>query len=126
MPDYNARLHAVQHKLAEQSIDLLFLQRSANLHYLTGIPREEQNFGNTMYPGEWLSGAWIAPGRAPILSMPRMLADFHLTVTGYDVRVLSDAADPSALAGELLDALAVPAAATIALDDRAWAETLLG
>ena len=126
MPDYNARLRAVQQKMAEQSIDLLFLQRSANLHYLTGIPREEQNFGNTMYPGEWLSGAWIAPGRAPILSIPRMLADFHMSVTGYDLRVLSDAADPSALAGELLDALGVPASATIALDDRAWAETLLG
>jgi len=126
MPDYSARLRAVQLKMAEQSIDLLFLQRSANLHYLTGIPREEQNFGNTMYPGEWLSGAWIAPGRAPILSIPRMLADFHLSVTGYDLHVLSDAADPAALAGELLDSLGVPAGATIALDDRAWAETLLG
>jgi Xaa-Pro aminopeptidase len=126
MPDYSARLRAVQRKMAEQSIDLLFLQRSASLHYLTGIPREEQNFGNTMYPGEWLSGAWIAPDRAPILSMPRMLADFHLSVTGYDLRVLSDAADPAALAGELLDTLGAPAAATIALDDRAWAETLLG
>jgi Xaa-Pro aminopeptidase len=126
MPDYTARLHAVQEKMIEQNIDLLFLQRSANLHYLTGIPREEQNFGNTMYPGEWLSGAWIAPGRAPILSIPRMLADFHLSVTGYDLHVLSDAADPAALAGELLDTLATPANATIALDDRAWAETLLG
>jgi Xaa-Pro dipeptidase len=96
------------------------------LHYLTGIPREEQNFGNTMYPGEWLSGAWIAPDRAPILSIPRMLADFHLSVTGYDLRVLSDAADPAALAGELLDTLGTRAGATIALDDRAWAETLLG
>jgi len=126
MPDYNARLRAVQQKMAEQKIDLLFLQRSANLHYLTGIPREEQNFGNTMYPGEWLSGAWIAPDRAPILSLPRMLADFHLSVTGYDLRVLSDAADPAILAAELLSALGAPAAATIALDDRAWAETLLG
>jgi len=126
MPNYSARLHAVQQKMAEQKIDLLFLQRAANLHYLTGIPREEQNFGNTMYPGEWLSGAWIAPDHAPILSIPRMLADFHLSVTGYDVRVLSDAADPARLAGELLVTLGTRANATIALDDRAWAETLLG
>jgi Xaa-Pro aminopeptidase len=118
MPDYNARLRAVQQKMAEQKIDLLFLQRSANLHYLTGIPREEQNFGNTMYPGEWLSGAWVAADRAPILSIPRMLADFHLSVTGYDLRVLSDAADPAGLAGELLDTLGTRADATIALDDR--------
>ena len=32
MPDYSARLRAVQQRLAEQGIDLLFLQRSANLH----------------------------------------------------------------------------------------------
>jgi D-alanyl-D-alanine dipeptidase len=126
MPDYSDRLRRVQQLLADQQIDVLFLQRSANLHYLTGIPREEQNFGNTMYPGEWLSGAWIAPGRAPILTIPRMLAAFHLEITGYDVRVLPDTADPAALAREVLDALGAPAAATIALDDRAWSETLLG
>ena len=113
MRDYSTRLRAVQQKMIEQKIDLLFLQRSANLHYLTGIPREEQNFGNTMYPGEWLSGAWIAPDRAPILSIPRMLADFHLSVTGYDLRVLSDSADPAALAGDLMNALGTAAAATI-------------
>jgi len=126
MPDYSARLHAVQQNLAEQGVDLLFLQRSANLHYLTGIPREEQNFGNTMYPGEWLSGAWITPDRAPILTIPRMLAAFHLDITGYDLRVLPDDGDPAALAHGVLDTLGTPASATIALDDRAWAETLLG
>jgi len=126
MPDYSARLRAVQQKLAEHSVDLLFLQRSANLHYLTGIPREEQNFGNTMYPGEWLTGAWIAPDRAPILTIPRMLAAFHLDITGFDLRVLPDSGDPAALAHGVLDTLGVPATPTIALDDRAWAETLLG
>jgi Xaa-Pro aminopeptidase len=126
MPDYTARLQRVQALMAVQGVDLLFLQRSANLHYLTGIAREEQNFGNTMYPGEWLTGAWVVPGRAPILTIPRMLAAFHLDIAGYDVRVLPDAGDPAALARDVLDALGVPAAAAIALDDRAWAETLLG
>src|SRR5262249_2683858 len=74
----------------------------------------------------WLSGAWITPGRAPILTIPRMLAAFHLDITGYDLRVLPDAGDPAALAGDVLGALGIPATATIALDDRAWAETLLG
>ena len=40
MPDYAARLRAVQGQMIAQGIDLLFLPRSANLHYLTGIPRE--------------------------------------------------------------------------------------
>lgn len=126
MPDYNARLQRVQERMVAEGIDLLFLQRSANLHYVTGIPREEQNFGNTMYPGEWLTGAWIVPGHAPILTIPRMLAAFHLSVDGYDVRVLPDAGDPAALAADVLDALGVRPGATIALDERAWAETLLG
>lgn len=127
MPDYQARLQTIQQHMAAQQIDLLFLQRSANLHYVTGIPREEQNFGNTMYPGEWITGAWISPQHAPVLTVPRMLADFHLgEVGGYDVRVLSDAADPAALAAEVLDSLGIAANATIALDERAWAETLLG
>src|SRR5262245_25035926 len=126
MPNYNARLRAVQQKMAEQSIDLLFLQRSANLHYLTGIPREEQNFGSTMYPGEWLAGAWIAPERAPILTIPRMLAGFHLDITGYDLRVLPDDGDSAVFARDVLDTLGIVASPTIALDDRAWAETLLG
>jgi D-alanyl-D-alanine dipeptidase len=126
MPDYRARLRNVQERMATQRSDLLFLPRSANLHYLTGIAREEQNFGNTMYPGEWLSGAWIAPDRPPILTIPRMLADFHLgSIEGYDVRVLSDTADPAALARDVLDRLAVPERATIVLEERAWTETLL-
>lgn len=126
MPNYSDRLAAVQAAMAAQGVDLLFLQRSANLHYLTGIPREEQNFGNTMYPGEWLTGAWVAPGAPPILTIPRMLAAFHMDIQGYDVRVLPDAGDPAGLAGEVLAALGAPAAPTVALDERAWAETLLG
>ena len=126
MPNYSDRLAAVQAAMAAHGIDLLFLQRSASLHYLTGIPREEQNFGNTMYPGEWLTGAWITPSRPPILTIPRMLAAFHMDIQGYDVRVLPDAGDPAALARDVLDALGVAAAPTVALDERAWAETLLG
>ncbi|HJZ50540.1 MAG TPA: aminopeptidase P family N-terminal domain-containing protein, partial [Roseiflexaceae bacterium] len=129
MPNYNARLRAVQQKMAEQSIDLLFLQRSANLHYLTGIPREEQNFGNTMYPGEWLSGAWIAPGRSPILTVPRMLDEFHLDAAqrgaGYDVRILPDAGDSIGLARDVIAALGLRPGAAVAIEDRAWAEAVL-
>ncbi|MCX6048653.1 MAG: hypothetical protein NT075_26420, partial [Chloroflexi bacterium] len=72
MSNYSARLQTVQAKMAEQAIDLLFLSRSANLQDVTGIPREELNFGNTIYPGEWLTGAWIPQSGAPILTLPRM------------------------------------------------------
>jgi Xaa-Pro dipeptidase len=127
MRDYSKRLATVQAALAAQKIDVMFLPYSANLNYLTGIEREEQSYGNSMYPGDWMTGAWIAPGRAPILTLPRMQADFHGTVSGYDVRVLSDAGDALALARDVLGALGVNAGAktTVAIEDRARAETVM-
>ncbi len=126
MPNYAARLQTVQAKMAEQAIDLLFLSRSANLQYVTGIAREELNFGNTIYPGEWLTGAWIPQSGAPILTLPRMLADFHMgAVTGYDVRVLSDSGDPADMVRAIFDSFKLPANPKIAVEDRAWAELVL-
>lgn len=111
--------------MRELTIDLLFLPYSANLHYVTGIAREEQNYGNTMYPGDWMTGAWIAPDRAPIVTLPRMQADFHGAASGYDVRVLPDAGDALALVRNVLAALGIGEGATIAIEDRARAETVL-
>jgi Xaa-Pro dipeptidase len=126
MIDYQARLQAIQDTMTKQDIDLLFLPRSANLNYLTGIPRDEPNFGNTIFPGEWLTGAWIPQSGAPILTLPRMLAEFHLgQVTGYDVRILPDAGDPSTLVGDALKSLNLHPQAHIVLEDRAWVETVL-
>jgi Xaa-Pro dipeptidase len=129
MPDYSARLRAAQQCMAEDGVELLFLPRSTNLHYLTGIPREEPNFGNTIYPGEWLSGAWITPDRPPVLTVPRMLAEFHLDVAqgaaGYDVRVLPDAGDPLGLARDVIVGLGLRPGAAVAVEDRAWAEAVL-
>lgn len=126
MSNYTARLARVQARMADSNIDLIFLSRSANLHYLTGIPREEPNFGNTMYPGEWVTGAWIPQQGEPILTLPRMLAEFHMgAVTGYDVRVLPDAEDPARMAADVLNHFKLGEKAQIALEDRAWAETML-
>jgi len=126
MPNYSARVQAVQTKMAEQAIDLLFLSRSANLHYVTGVPREEPNFGNTIYPGEWLTGAWIPQQGTPILTLPRMLAEFHMgAVEGYDIRVLPDAGDPAQMVKDVLAALKIGDKTTIAVEDRSWAELVL-
>jgi Xaa-Pro dipeptidase len=65
MIDHSARLARVQAQMQSQGIDLMFLPQSANLNYVTGIEREEQNFGNTMYPGDWMTGAWIPLEGAP-------------------------------------------------------------
>lgn len=125
MATYSARLAAVQQQMAAQGIDLMFLPRSASLHYLTGIPRDQQPFGNTVHPGEWVTGAWITPSRDPVLTLPRMTAEFHLGVAAYDVRVLADTADPDELLRGLLADLGVAAGATVAVEERAWADTLI-
>lgn len=126
MFDYSLRLARVQQAMETSGIDLLFLNASTNLQYLTGIARDEPNYGNTIYPGEWLTGAWVPRQGAPILTLPRMLADFHLgAIPGYDVRVLPDAGDPVALVRDVLTALRVPESTRIAVDDRSWAELVL-
>lgn len=120
------RLQAVQSSMGERNVDLMFLSRSANLHYVTGIPRDEPNFGNTIYPGEWLTGAWIPQNGAPILTLPRMLADFHMgSVSGFDVRILPDAGDPLHMVRDVLNTLSISPGATVAVEDRSWAELLL-
>ncbi len=126
MINYTVRLARIQQQMADQGIDLLFLSRSANLHYATGIAREEPNFGNTIYPGEWLTGAWIPQVGTPILTLPRMLASFHMgAVDGYDVRVLPDAGDPAQMVTEVLRAFSLDATPAVAVEDRSWAELML-
>ena len=126
MIDYSARLRRVQERMSAQGVDLLFLSRSANLSYVTGLVREEPNFGNTMYPGEWVTGAWIAQRGETILTVPRMVADFHAVEAGAtEVRVLGAADNGVAMAASVLESLHIAADARIAVEDRSWAESLL-
>lgn len=125
MPNYAKRLAAVQQRMAGSNIDLMFLPYSANLDYVTGIHREEQNFGNTMYNGDWMTGAWITPDKSPILTLPRMQADFHGAHAGFDLRVLPDTADAKSFMRDVLTSLGIAEGATVAIEDRARAETVL-
>ena len=125
MIDYPTRLRKAQARMIDLGVDLMFLPYSASLHYLMGVAREEQNFGNTIYPGDWMTGAWIAADCAPILTLPRMQAAFHGTHTQHAVRVLPDAGDPLALVQDVLAALRISGKARVAIEDRARAETVL-
>lgn len=125
MIDCSSRLKRVQERMVAAKIDLMFLPASANLNYVTGIAREEQNFGNTMYAGDWMTGAWIVPDRAPALSVPRMTADFHSNFAGLDVRVLPDAGDASAMVRDVLSSLGISGSVTVAIEDRARAESVM-
>ncbi len=125
MPDYAGRIARVRAAMAAQGIDLLFLAPTANLQYFTGIERGGPNFGDVNYPGGWIAGAYLSLDRGPVLTFPRMVAEFDLeSLPGADLRVLPDAGDPAALVRDVLRSFGT--VRRVAVDNRTRAETVLG
>ncbi|MFO7323921.1 MAG: Xaa-Pro peptidase family protein [Chloroflexota bacterium] len=122
----NERLQRFQ-ELLGQTADVAFLPISADLEYLTGVPRDVPNFGWTLHPGAWLEGAWLSPSHAPVLALPRMTAEFGglNRLEGAEVRVLGDWDDPETLVRDILSRFNLPQKPRIAVGDRAHAETLI-
>ena len=127
MPDYAPRLERAREAMERLGIDLLYLAPGANAQYLSGWRRSRPHFGNVNYPGGWIQGLFVGLQHAPILAVPRMVADFDLDPAqraSLDVRVLPDRGDPS----EFLDSLLrefEPRLGAIAVENRAWSEQLL-
>jgi Xaa-Pro dipeptidase len=125
MPDYAGRIERVRAAMAARGIDLLFLAPTANLQYFIGIPRGGPNFGDVNYPGGWIAGAFLGLDRGPVLTFPRMVAEFDLeSLPGADLRVLPDAGDPDALVRDVLRSFGP--VRRVAVDNRTWAETMIG
>jgi Xaa-Pro aminopeptidase len=123
--NYSERLQNFEEKLAGNA-DFAFLPISADLQYLTGVPRDIPTFGWTMHPGAWLEGLWIAPGKSPVLTLPRMTAEFSgLSSESVEVRVLGDWDDPASLAREILQKFDLPDSPTAAIGDRTHGETAI-
>jgi len=126
MASYAERLTRFQNSLTDQA-DLVFFPIGTDLDYLTGLHRDIPNYGRNLHPGMWLEGAWIAPGKDPILTLPRMTVEFGLSegLDALDVRVLGDWDDPAQLVSGILDELGVGDGPRIAVSDDAEAETLI-
>ncbi|MEM9476816.1 MAG: Xaa-Pro peptidase family protein [Pseudomonadota bacterium] len=126
MASYADRLTRFQNSLTDQA-DLIFFPMGTDLDYLTGIHRDIPNYGRNLHPGMWLEGAWIAPGKDPILTVPRMTAEFGATggLDAFDVRVLGDWDDPVELVTGILGELGIGDTPKIAVSDNAEAETLI-
>jgi Xaa-Pro aminopeptidase len=114
-----------------ESIDLAFLPLSADLQYLTGVPREFPTFGAVMHPGAWLEGVWLTPDKGPVLTLPRMTAEFGgLSIVLADMpdaemRVLGDFDDPKKLVTGILGDFMLPEKPHIAIGDRTEGETVV-
>jgi Xaa-Pro aminopeptidase len=120
------RLKEFQLLLAEVA-DLAFLPASADLQYLTGVPRDIPNYGAVIHPGDWLEGAWLSPdpNQPPVLALPRMTAEFGglKDVQTVEVRVLDDWGNPASLVKEIVAAFDLPPAPRIAIGDKTTGET---
>lgn len=124
--NYNARIERFQ-QLLNGAADIAFLPTATDLDYLIGVPRDIPNFGVTLHPGAWLEGAWLTPSQNPILTLPRMTAEFGglNRLKNVDIRVLGDWDDPAALVKDILQGANLPPRPRVAVSDRAEAETLI-
>lgn len=122
---YTDRIARFQRKLGEYA-DLAFFPISADLQYLAGIPRDIPTYGWTLHPGHWLEGIWIAPDKAPVLTLPRMTAEFGgVTSDTVELRVLGDWDDPAVLVRSVLATFNLPGKPRVAIGDRAHGETVV-
>lgn len=120
------RLQAFQARLAGEA-DLAFFPISADLQYLTDVPRDIPNYGATMHPGAWLEGAWLTPSQEPVLVLPRMTAEFGGLdkVTGIALRVLGDWDDPATMMQKILADFDLPERPKVAISDKTEGETVV-
>lgn len=125
--NYQDRLERFQTALQGEA-DLVFLPISADLQYLTGIPRDIPNFGAVLHPGGWLEGLWLSPSKTPVLALTRMSAEFGaLAGAGsVDQRILGDFDDAAALVRDILAGFDLPAAPKVAISDHTKGETIVG
>ncbi len=114
--NYSQRLATFQRRL-EGAADLAFFPLSADLQYLTGVPRDIPNYGAVVHPGDWLEGAWLSPSREPILALPRMTAEFGglAALKGVQLRVLNDFDDPRKMVKGLVEDFSLPANPRVAI-----------
>ncbi|PJF41733.1 MAG: aminopeptidase P family protein [Chloroflexi bacterium] len=122
---FNERLQRFQEQLGSQA-DAAFFPISADLQYLTGVPRDTPNFGAVMHPGAWLEGAWLSPKHEPVLALPRMTAEFGglADLEGIQLRILGDWDDPTTMVRDILNGFELPDNPRIAISDHTHGETV--
>jgi Xaa-Pro dipeptidase len=115
---YQQRMRAFQERLGEVA-DFAFFPRSADLQYLTGVPRDVPNFGAVMHPGDWVEGLWLTATEPPVLALPRMTAEFGGLSHAGEVRlhVLQDDDDPAALVRGFIETFGLADHARVAVGD---------
>ncbi|MDQ3426025.1 MAG: Xaa-Pro peptidase family protein [Actinomycetota bacterium] len=124
MFDYLDRRQRLAERMREARVDLLFLPPSSDLEYLTGVERAIPTFGQSQYAHGWVAGAFFRPEQEPVFVLPRMMTLFAISgeLPG-ELVVVGELDDGPAL----FDAVShgMGKVRTLAVGDRAWAETVL-
>jgi Xaa-Pro aminopeptidase len=122
--DYAQRRSRLDERMQTAGVDLLFVPPSSDLEYLTGVERAIPTFGQSQYAHGWVAGAFFRPGRHPIFVLPRMMTLFEVAdAPPGELVVVSERDDGPALFRQAARGLGP--AATLAVGDRTWAETLI-
>jgi Xaa-Pro aminopeptidase len=122
--DYAERRRRLGERMRSERVDLLFLAPSADLEYLTGVERLVPNFGQASYAHGWVAGAFFRPDGDPVFVLPRMVAAFELEREPEGELVVVNETDDGYATFERV-ARGLGDAATVAVGDRVWAETVL-
>src|SRR6056297_142110 len=123
--DFEQRMEAFRDRLGDVA-DAAFLPVSADLQYLTGVPRDVPNYGAVLHPGAWIEGLWMSPGSEPLLVLPRMTAEFGgLSASdGPRVEVLGDHDDPRQIVRRFVRDLSLGERPRIAVGDATHGSTV--
>ena len=123
--DFGQRMEAFRKRLGDVA-DAAFLPVSADLQYLTGVPRDVPNYGAVLHPGAWIEGLWMSPDSEPILVLPRMSAEFGgLSASdGLRVEVLGDHDDPTQIVRRFVRELSLGERPRIAVGDATHGSTV--
>jgi Xaa-Pro dipeptidase len=124
--NYTLRLEVFQRSMDNRA-DLAFFPISADLHYLSGVARDIPSFGWNLHPGAWLEGIWITPDKPPVLTLPRMTAEFGglVDTSAAELRILGDWDDPAELIRGILKQFDLPNKPRVAVGDRTHGETIV-
>jgi Xaa-Pro aminopeptidase len=124
MFDYAQRRGHVADRMREIGVDLLFLPISGDLEYLTGVARRVPSFGNISYRHGWVAGAFLRPGKDPVLILPRMITEFDLSgERPAELVTVKETDDGEAMFQRLAGQMGP--VKTLAIGARTWGETVI-
>jgi Xaa-Pro aminopeptidase len=129
--EYRDRQQRLRSAMAERDIDAVFFSFTPNLGYVSGLQHKRRGATETRHPGDWLTGAFYTQRGEFVVVAPRMDQKWvEQEVEGrpwvQELRIFGDQQDPAGPCREIVERLGISTSPSIALDDRAWAETLLG